>query len=166
VLQREFLCNGFRDGQEEAEALSAARAARNTGRAVSQQNVDALRLGFEAVNGGDLEGLLALVDPNFEAEIPPELSAEPDTYRGHEGLRRYFRAFDDAMEEVRFVPERFWDAGDSVVAIVRLTARGRETRIPVEQRVAQVWTFRDGKAVRVRPYATTSEALAAVGLGE
>ena len=27
-------------------------------------------------------------------EIPPDLSAEPDVYLGHEGVRRYFAGFD------------------------------------------------------------------------
>ena len=28
------------------------------------------------------------IDPEFEAVTAPELSAEPDVYRGHEGIRR------------------------------------------------------------------------------
>jgi len=27
--------------------------------------------------------------PDFVGVVPPELSAEPDTYRGHAGIRRY-----------------------------------------------------------------------------
>ena len=74
-----------------------------------------------------MERILAFIHPEFEGSVPPEFSAEPDTYRGHDGIRRYFRTFQDAMEEVRFQPERFWDAGDAVVVEMRLTARGRQT---------------------------------------
>jgi uncharacterized protein len=133
---------------------------------MSQQNIETLRQGFEAFNSGDLGRILAFAHPDFVAEVPPELSPEPDTYRGHDGIRRYFQSFQDVMDEIRFQPERFWDVGPSVVVTVRLTAKGRQTAIPVEQRIAQVWTFRDGKAARVRTYPSLSEALEAVGLRE
>ncbi len=45
-----------------------------------------------------------------------------------------------------------------------MTAIGRLTRIPVEQRNAGVWTVVDGKIARIQTYASTSEALEAVGL--
>jgi ketosteroid isomerase-like protein len=116
------------------------------------------------MSGGDIERILRFTHPDFEAEIPPELSAEPDTYRGHEGVRRYFASFDDAVDEVRFEPQRFWDAGEAVVVAMRLTARGKQTGIPVEQRYAQIWTFRDDMAARVRTFTSLRDALDAAGL--
>jgi ketosteroid isomerase-like protein len=133
---------------------------------MSQENVESLRRAYEAFSSGDLGRILVFAHADFEAVVPPELSAEPDTYRGHEGIRRYFQSFEDAMDEIRFQPERFWDAGDSVVAVVRLTAKGRQTAISVEQRIAQVWTILDGKAIGLRTYPSVAEALAAVGLSE
>jgi ketosteroid isomerase-like protein len=134
--------------------------------AMSRKNVDIVRRGLEAFNSEDMERILAFAHPDFETEVSPELSAEPDIYRGHEGIRRYFDSFRDAMEEIRFQPERFWDAGESVVVALRLTAKGRQTAIPVEQRIAQVWSIRDDRAIGVRTYASTSEALDAAGLRE
>ena len=54
--------------------------------------------------------------------------------------------------------------GGSVVAAVRLDARGRSTGIPVEQRLGQVWSFQDGKVIQVRSYLTYREALQAAGV--
>jgi ketosteroid isomerase-like protein len=119
---------------------------------------------FEAFNSGDVARILAFTHPDFEGEVPPELSAEPDTYRGHEGIRRYFESFQYAMDEIRFYPERIWDAGEGVVVAARVTAKGRQTAIPVEQRLALLWTFRDGKALHMRAYASQSEALEAAGI--
>src|SRR5215467_5231914 len=116
---------------------------------MSEREIDTLRRGFEAFNSGDIERILRFIDPDFEAQIPAAFSAEPDTYRGHDGARRYFETFQEALEEIRFHAERFWDAGESVVVAARLTARGKRTAIPVEQRFTQVWTIRDGKAVAV-----------------
>jgi len=53
-----------------------------------------------------------------------------------------------------------------VVTLVRITAKGRRTEIPVEQQIAQVWTICDGTAIEVRSYASLSAALEAVGLAE
>ncbi len=133
---------------------------------MENENVEVLRQLFAAFNGGDIELTLSLTDRAFEAEVPPSLSAEPDTYRGHDGMRRYWESFQEAMEEIHFEPERFWVAGETVVVAVRITAKGRRTAIAVEQRTAGVWTFRKGKALRARVYASTSEALEAAGLSE
>src|SRR5271166_4454631 len=102
-----------------------------------------------------MERIRALIHPAFEVVVPPELSAEPDTYRGPEGIRRYLESFQDAMEEIRFQPERFCEVDESVVVVVvRLTAKGRRTAIPVEQQFAQIWTMREDRAMRVRTYAS------------
>jgi ketosteroid isomerase-like protein len=134
--------------------------------AMSQENVEIVRQVFRAFNSEDIGRVLAFTHPEVEVEIGPEISAEPDTYRGHNGMRRYLQTFQDAMGEIRFQPERFWDVGESVVVALLLTAKGRQTSIPVEQRSGGVWRIRDGKVVRVRAYASATEALEAVGLVE
>jgi ketosteroid isomerase-like protein len=133
---------------------------------MSEENVEIVRHVLEAFNSEDIEPMLAFAHTDLEVEIPPEVSAEPDTYHGHDGMRRYFASFWDAMEEIQFEAERLWDAGNAVVVALRLTARGRQTAIPVEQRSAGVWEICDGKVIGVRAYASTADALAAVGLAE
>lgn len=125
--------------------------------------VDLLSEGFRAVEREGVEGILPLLDPAFEVDVPPELSVEPDTYRGWDGMRRYFSSFEESMEEIRFEPEEMIDVGAGrVVVCLRVSARGRGTGIPVEQRLAQVWTIRGDKAVRARTYVDKGAALAAV----
>jgi ketosteroid isomerase-like protein len=133
---------------------------------MSQENVEVVRQIFDAFNSEDIDLILSFTHSDFEVEVPPDLSTEPDTYRGHDGMRRYWDSFRDAMEEIRFQPERFWDAGQVVVVAMHITAKGRQTAIPVEQRLAGLWTICDRKAMRVRVYASQSEALQAVGLTE
>jgi ketosteroid isomerase-like protein len=123
--------------------------------------VEIVRQMFEAFNIEDIENIIAFTHPDLLVEIPPEISAEPDTYRGHDGMRRYFRSFQDVMEEIRFEPVQLWEVGDRVVVAVRLTARGRQTAIRVEQRTAGVWRIRDGKVIEVRAYRSPAEALSA-----
>jgi ketosteroid isomerase-like protein len=133
---------------------------------MSQENVETVRQILGAFNSEDLERILSFAHPDLEVEISPEVSTEPDTYRGHDGMRRYFESFRDAMDEIRFEPEQLWDADPSVVVALRLTARGRQTAILVEQRSGGAWTFSDGKVLRIRSYGSATEALQAFGLAE
>jgi ketosteroid isomerase-like protein len=131
---------------------------------MSQENVEVVRRALAAFNSGEMEQVLAIVQPDFEARIAPELSAEPDTYRGSSGVQRYFDSFREAFEEIRFEVEDLTDAGDSVVVGLRMTATGKVTKIPVEQRNAGVWTVVDGKVSRIETYVSLEEALRAAGI--
>jgi ketosteroid isomerase-like protein len=130
---------------------------------VSEADIEVVRAGFAALREEGVEGLLPLVHPEFEMTTPPQLAAEPDTYRGHDGIRRYFDSFYDAMDEIRFEPGEFREAAGRVIAPVTLIARGRTTGIEVKQELVLVWTLRDGQATRLEPFATLDEALEAVG---
>lgn len=126
-----------------------------------RENVEIVRRVNTAINSGDMDRVLALLHPEFETAVGPELSPEPDAYRGHDGVRRYFDSFREAMNEIRFEPAGFREAGRSVVVALRLTAKGRSTGIHVEQHLGQVWTIREGRAVGVQNYLSYREALEA-----
>jgi ketosteroid isomerase-like protein len=81
-------------------------------------------------------------------------------------MRRYWDSFRDVMDEIRIQPERLYDAGESVVVAMHITAKGRRTAIAVEQRTTGVWTVCDGKVIGVRAYGSLSEALQAMGVTE
>ena len=130
---------------------------------MARDPVDVIREVNAAFNSGDMERILAVMYPDFETAVPAQFSAEPDTYRGHDGIRRYFESFRDVMEEIRFEELELRVVEPYVVVDVRVTARGRTTGIPVEQRIAQVWTVRDGRALEVRNFASLADALAAAG---
>jgi ketosteroid isomerase-like protein len=131
---------------------------------MSRENVERVEQILKAFNSEDIELIISLTQPDFELDVPPELSAEPDIYRGQDGMRRYWESFRDVMDEIRIRPERLCDAGDAVVVLMHLTAKGRRTAIAVEQRTAGVWTFRDDRVRRIRGYASLSEAFQAVVL--
>jgi ketosteroid isomerase-like protein len=130
---------------------------------VSQSNVEIVRRAYEALGARGVDAVLEFIDPDFESEAPSELAVEPQTYRGHEGVKRWFESFYEAVDEVRIEPEEFIDAGGQVVVPVRLAVRGHDSGIEVAQRLVQVWTLRDGLAVRMDAYADKDAALRAVG---
>jgi ketosteroid isomerase-like protein len=130
---------------------------------VTAGNTEVVRAGFEALSEGGVEALLPFIHPEFEVTTPANLASEPDTYHGHEGLRRYFDSFYDAMDEIRFEPREFREAGGRVIVPTTLRARGRTTGIETQQEFVMAWMLRDGLAVRVEVFATLDEAMAAAG---
>jgi ketosteroid isomerase-like protein len=130
---------------------------------MSEQDVEVVKQGFEALAEGGAEALIRLINPEFEFTTPPGLAAEPDTYRGADGLRRYFASFYEAMDEIRFEPGLIEDlGGGKVLAESTLKARGRTTGIETEQRVVLVWEVRDGKASHLWVFGSADEARAAM----
>jgi ketosteroid isomerase-like protein len=132
---------------------------------VAESNGELIRQGFEDLAAGGYEALLPLIAPDFELTTPPGLAAEPDTYRGPDGMTRYFESFYEAMDEIHFEPHEFREIGDWVVVPFTLTARGRSTGLEAEQFAVMAWQLRDGLAVRLEVFAELPEALAAVGEG-
>jgi ketosteroid isomerase-like protein len=130
---------------------------------MSDSPVAVVRALFERVNAGEIEMVLELLAPDSVFVVPPEASAEPDTYRGHDGARRYFSGFDGILDDVRFeLLDCDQVTDDTVLAASRLTGRGTTTGIPVEQETFVVLTVRGGLVTWIRPYSDRDEALADV----
>ena len=66
------------------------------------------------------------------------------------------------FEDFKVEVEEYIDHGEDVVVALHQRASGKHSGAPVDIHIAQVWTLRDGKAVRWRIYRTKEEALAAV----
>jgi ketosteroid isomerase-like protein len=133
---------------------------------MNETNADLVRERFAPMREGDVEALLTLIHPDFEVTTPPGLAAEPDTYRGPQGIRRYFDSFYEIMDRVSFEPHDFIGVGERVVVPVTLRARGRTTGIETTQKLVQVWELRDEKAYRIEVYATLEEAMEAARSAE
>ena len=120
---------------------------------------------LETLNESGVEAALDRIHPDFEGVTPPELSPEPDTYRGHEGIRRYFAGFEGVMEEVRWEADELIEAPDErVVAGIRLVTRSVATGLELELPVWQLCTVRDGKVLRIEGFAEREDALRAAGI--
>jgi ketosteroid isomerase-like protein len=130
---------------------------------MSHANVELVRSIYDRFRAGDVEGALALHDRDMEVHDRPE-APDPQVYHGHEGVLRSVRASQATFEGLDLVPEEFIDAGDRVVVVFRLQGRGRESGVPVDERLAHLWTIRDGKAVRMEVHSSRDEALRAAGL--
>ena len=88
-------------------------------------------------------------DPNIEWDLTRRL-VDPEIYRGHEGVKQFFEQQLEAWEEAPTMEaEDLIDAGDRVVAFVRVRGRGKGSGAEVDARIAQVWTVRGKKATRL-----------------
>jgi ketosteroid isomerase-like protein len=128
---------------------------------VPRENLEIVQHAVDAFNDRGVEGVIAYIHPEFEATTPPNLATEPDTYRGHDGVRRWFDSFYEVMDEIRWDPQDFHAVGETVVVEFTLRARGKTTGLDFGQPAVMVWRFRDGKASRIELFETLDEAMAA-----
>ena len=129
-----------------------------------QASVELVRGIVEALSRGDLDGMLAHMDPEFEW-TPLEASPVARVYRGHEQVRHYIEDWLSTFEGVRLELEDPTEVGDRVVAVVNGRARGRGSGLELQNRFCQVWTVRDGMAVAMEEHPTREHALAALAAG-
>jgi uncharacterized protein len=130
---------------------------------MSEENVEIVRLAHERLNEGDINRLVALCDGDFELDMSARVM-NPETYRGHEGIRRFYREVSEVWEEFRWEPLRFFEAGDTVVVLVHSHRRGKGSGLEMAREAAMVWTVREHRAMSVRFYIDQGEALEAAGL--
>jgi ketosteroid isomerase-like protein len=125
---------------------------------VASRNAQIVESAFLAFNEGGTDALVPFVDPEGEFTTPPELASEPDTYRGHEGLRRYFDSFFEVMDEIRIEPLAVRERGEAVVMEFRLRARGKATGIEAEQLAYAAAELRDERIVSLTVHPTLADA--------
>jgi ketosteroid isomerase-like protein len=128
---------------------------------VSGDNLEIVQRSIEGFNASGVDGILPLIHPEFEATTPPDLASEPDTYRGHDGIRRWFDSFYEVMDDIRWDAHELHEVGDRVVVEFTLRARGKTSGLDFGQDAVMVWSFRDGKAMRIELFQTLDEAMAA-----
>jgi ketosteroid isomerase-like protein len=100
----------------------------------------------------------------LEVCIPDVYPEGGQVFRGREGLQRWIATTREVWEEWRFEPEQFLDAGDRVVVLVRVVARGGSSGVNLDRETAHIWTIMDGRVTRCEVYLDRSEALAVAGL--
>ena len=137
---------------------------------MSQENVEIVRALAEAFQRREQESAFEFYDPEIEWDATSE-GVAPDiagVYRGHEGVRDFWRRWLSAWSDLQFEIQDVMDAGDEVVLLNRNQRQwGRHTGLETELApYGMVFTFRGGKVVLVRWYGDQDSALEAAGLSE
>jgi uncharacterized protein len=134
---------------------------------MSQENIEAVRRGFEGFNRGDIEAVVRMCDPAVEWCPPSELPGS-GVQHGHQGVRTATGDMLDVFGELRAEPERFIDTEDRVVVLFRWRGHGKGSGVSLDLvgQQAAVITMRNAKAIRVEWYIDRAEALEAAGVKE
>jgi ketosteroid isomerase-like protein len=178
IDQRIYAGWQFRDGKalrggtypSREEALEAAGLQEQ---AMSQENVElvrrlySLRPDAAGVVGGDFDDVFFdYFHPDVELVPPSSYPDSESSYRGQEGVRRWYRQMDEILDDWRFEAESFFDAGNQVVVFVRVSGSAKQSGAAVAISAAHVLTLRDGSVTRADIFLDRSDALEAVGLRE
>jgi ketosteroid isomerase-like protein len=155
-----------------AGAAAGGRARCETLGSVSQQNVELVRrLYAELASEGSTrefeqrmsdDALGRFLDPEIEWVPVTESLLAVDSYRGFDGVRRFWGEFLSAWEIYRVETLRFDDVGDQVAVVVHIVGRTHE--LEVDETRSSLLTVRDGRIVRVQSFADPHGAREAAGL--
>src|SRR5437879_3961313 len=122
---------------------------------MSQKNVEEfVRNVHAAFNRGDMEAFVSLwsSDCEYQPAMERDLGGASG-YRGHDGIRRWWREMSETWEDLSTEVHEVRAAGDEVLVSVTLRGTGKASGIVVAAPFFQVGTIRDGKIVRGRDFA-------------
>jgi ketosteroid isomerase-like protein len=133
---------------------------------MSREDVEAVQRAWEAWERGDMDALFRFYDPDIEWDQTHYSGfGFSAVYKGHEGVKQFFREWLSSFEDYWARPQEFIDAGDCVVVRVTQGGRGKGSGIPVEMApYHQLYRLRGGRAVRIEVYRDERQALEAAGL--
>jgi SnoaL-like domain len=113
---------------------------------------------LEAANRHDLDAVVTFVDPAFVGEVPSDVSAEPDVYKGHDGIRRYFKSFWEIVEGLTLECDAFDRVGSWTIASVHARSVGRGSGLPVDGHIALSVLSRNDRLIRLRAHPGLEDA--------
>ena len=138
---------------------------------MSEENVEIVRrllAALQSVDAGNFEHrfdeVREILDPEVEWVAAPHSLLASEEYHGYDGVRRFWTQFLSAWDEYGLEVEELIDAGDQVVAVMRLS--GRTSELEVDEARSSLLTLRDGRILRIEPFASKEGALEAAGLSE
>lgn len=113
-----------------------------------QQNVSLVQQAYAAFSRGDLDGLIALLDPQVSwlTPGPPDLPTA-GMRRGAAAVRDFFGILLNTFEITKFEPSDFLAQGDKVVVLGTSLERVKATGRAVDFRWVHVFTVRHGRIV-------------------
>jgi ketosteroid isomerase-like protein len=113
--------------------------------------------------GGPGKASFELLAPFFAADVElHQAAALPygGTWRGHDGLARFFRRMGEVWEAFDMVEQEFLATGETAVVLTRVRARARATGRELAFPILQTITVKDGRITDVRPFYWDTMAIA------
>ncbi|MBF6204463.1 nuclear transport factor 2 family protein [Streptomyces gardneri] len=114
--------------------------------------------------GGPGSASFALLAPFFHPSVvlhQAENLPYGGTWRGHDGMERFFRAMSETWETFDLRDQRFLATGKTAVVHTEVHARARATGGELTFAILQTLTLVDGRIAEVRPFYWDTAAVAA-----
>jgi ketosteroid isomerase-like protein len=129
---------------------------------LSGQNIALLRELYGAWGRGDFATGYAF-DP--EVEFVRIGAADLDgAWRGIDGMWSAVVEWLRSWQLIRLEAEEFVECGDRVLVLTRQSGRGKHSGVLLDRELGDLFTFRNGKIVRLESYWNRDEAVRAAGL--
>ena len=117
-----------------------------------------LQQAYAAFNRGNIDAAVRILDPGIEWIEPPEFPGG-GTYHGVEGAKMYLTQSRASAAEVISEPEQFIPAGNRIVVFVHARVLPKGSNTWQDVRLADVYTFHNGRATKMRAFAKREDAL-------
>jgi ketosteroid isomerase-like protein len=130
---------------------------------VSRERVERVLGLYRLFNEGKFEQALQELPAEIEWVVL-EVLPDQGPYRGREGVRRFWRTWQETFERFRVEILEVHDLDDQVVVMMRVGGTGRDSGIEVDSPAfPSVWTWRDDKLVRMEMFTDEDSVRAAIG---
>jgi ketosteroid isomerase-like protein len=128
-----------------------------------RRNVETVRLAYEALNRAGLDAFLEHLHADADYDIRAAIGPYAGIYHGRAAIRDFLAEYLESWDYVRMDPQDLTEVGvDHVLVPLHMHMRGKGSGAAVEAHPINVWTLRDGKAVRIAVYNDKAEAVKAL----
>jgi ketosteroid isomerase-like protein len=126
----------------------------------TESDMEVVRAVYEAFTERDVERVVAHAHPDVVlSAVTGGHAGRTEPYRGHAGLREYFRDVAAVWDELRIVPDEYRTDGDTILVTGRVSARS-PARL-VAGSTGWIWRLAGGLVTYVRVYPSAADAMAA-----
>jgi ketosteroid isomerase-like protein len=127
------------------------------------EELESLERGYTMMfrEGRPDEAVRALAD-DFEWVVPNH--PEGEVRHGPGGMLEFMREWTEPWDDLEVDWRLEQRAPDRVLALIQMRGRGSASGVPTEMDFCQLWTFRDGRAIRMELYWDEGDARHAAGL--
>ena len=131
-----------------------------SGHIMSAQDVETIRAGVAALIKGDLEGMMAALDPDVEL-VTLKSVLDGTEYRGHEGLRRWLADMREDWSDWELTLDDVSEAAHGRILVkAHMRLHGR-SGVALDQPAAWLCQMRSGRATKIQFYGDPVAALKA-----
>ena len=131
---------------------------------MTSDRIDVVSEGYDGWNRRDFDAMVRRLAPGVVWRTAGVFPGLKPIYHGHDGVRRFWDAMQEAWELIEVRPDRFVEYDDKVLVEIHFQAKGRESGAEVKMDWLHVFTFEDDAVVEVAGYRSIEEALAQEGM--